>query len=98
MGNDNDTESKLGELGFILFFVGLYMFFFGLIKANAQGFFKMFFGAIVTFVMEGLGICTLLTALSSKHFAHALDLYVVFGLVTTIYIIMVIHGFVVTRD
>jgi len=96
--SDNDTESKLGEIGFILFFVGIYIFLFGLIKANAQGFCKIFFGAIITFLVEALGICTLLTAWSDKHFAHALDLYVLFGVVTAIYIAMLIHGIVISRD
>jgi uncharacterized membrane protein YiaA len=96
--DNNNTESKLGEYGFILFVVGIYIFLFGLIKANAQGFCKLFFGAIITFLFESLGICTILAGCSSKHFAHEVDLYVLFGLVTAIYLAMVIHGFIVSRS
>ena len=89
---DNDTESKLGNLGILLFFIGIYMFLFGLIRARATSGFTVFFGGLVTFFVEVLGGLTLVVALSSTHYAREFVLYFFFGISCVLYIVLLIKA------
>jgi len=91
MDNENN-ESNLGTIGIILFFVGIYMFLFNLIRAKATSGFTVFFGGLVVFFIELLGACVLYVACSSKVFRHAIDLYIVFGIFCVLYIVLLIKA------
>jgi Na+/phosphate symporter len=89
--NDNDSGT-LGKVGILLFFVGIYMFLFNLIRAKATSGFTVFFGGLVVFFIELLGAGVIYVACSSTVFRKAPLLYFAFGFVCVLYIVLLIKA------
>ncbi|NHJ40682.1 MAG: hypothetical protein FK731_11675 [Asgard group archaeon] len=92
MTDENNNTWSLGGLGILLFFVGIYMFLFGLIRAKATSGFTVFFGGIVVFFIELLGAFVIYVATSSKVFMKAGLLYGAFGFMCVLYILLLIKA------
>jgi hypothetical protein len=93
MSNENNNDSgNLGTIGFVLFFVGIYMFLFGLIRAKATSGFTVFFGGLTVLLIELLGVCVIYVACSSEVFLKADVLYAAFTLSCIGYIALLIKA------
>lgn len=93
MNDRNGNElGTWGNLGILLFFVGIYMFLFNLIRAKATSGFTVFFGGLVVFFFELFGAGIIYVACSSTEFRRAYLLYWAFGIVCVSYILLLVKA------
>jgi len=90
---NDDTSGALGTIGFVLFFVGIYMFLFNLVRAKATSGFTVFFAGLTVFLIELLGALTIVVVYSDTYCRRAPLLYWAFGLSCFFYIVLLIKAF-----